>query len=224
MIGTIVNIITVIVGGTIGLLFHSNVPKRLINIAFTGIGIFTLVLGISMAIQSQQPLFMVFSVIVGGIVGELLDLDAHMNRMSNGLKRRLKSDNDSFSDGLITAFLLFCMGSLTILGAIEEGINANPTLLFTKSTMDGFAALALASTLGVGVLFSVVPLFIYQGGLTLLAATLQSYLTEAMVTEISGVGGLLLIALGLNILELKKIKVMNMTPSLVIIVIFMLFA
>jgi uncharacterized membrane protein YqgA involved in biofilm formation len=114
------------------------------------------------------------------------------------------------------------MGSMTILGAIQEGVNQSPDLLLTKATMDGFAALALASTLGIGVIFSVIPLFIFQGGLTLLAGYLQNYLNEPMITELSAVGGLLLIALALNILELKAIKVMNMLPSLVVIIIFML--
>ncbi len=221
MIGTVVNVVTVIIGGTIGMLFHSKVPKRFIDIAFNGIGVFTLILGVSMAIQSQQQLFMVFSIIIGSIVGEGLDLDKQLNRLSERFKKRLKSKDSNFSTGLITAFLLFCMGSMTILGAIQEGVNQSPDLLLTKATMDGFAALALASTLGIGVIFSVIPLFIFQGGLTLLAGYLQNYLNEPMITELSAVGGLLLIALALNILELKAIKVMNMLPSLVVIIIFM---
>jgi len=221
MIGTIVNVITVIVGSIIGLLFHSKVPKRFIEIAFIGIGIFTIVLGISMALKSNQQLFLVFSIILGSIIGEWLDLDKRLNNISEGIKTKLKSKNDNFSNGLITAFLLFCMGSMTILGAIQEGINANTEILFTKATMDGFAAIALSSTLGIGVLFSAIPLFLYQGALTLLANQLQDYLTIEMITEISAVGGLLLIALALNILELKKIKVTNMLPSLLIIILFM---
>ena len=221
MIGTFVNVVAVIVGSLVGLAFHSKVPQRFIDTAFNGIGVFTLVLGIGMALKSNNQLFMVFSIIIGSIIGEFLDLDKRLNNLSEKLKVKLKSNDANFTDGLITAFLLFCMGSMTILGAIEEGINANAELLMTKSTMDGFASIALASTLGVGVLFSVVPLLIYQGGLTLLAAQLQDYLSEAMITEISAVGGLLLIALGLNILEIKKIKVTNMLPSLLIIILFM---
>jgi len=221
VIGTFVNVVAVIVGSLVGLAFHSKVPQRFIDTAFNGIGVFTLVLGIGMALKSNNQLFMVFSIIIGSIIGEFLDLDKRLNNLSEKLKVKLKSNDANFTDGLITAFLLFCMGSMTILGAIEEGINANAELLMTKSTMDGFASIALASTLGVGVLFSVVPLLIYQGGLTLLAAQLQDYLSEAMITEISAVGGLLLIALGLNILEIKKIKVTNMLPSLLIIILFM---
>ena len=221
MIGTLVNVATVIIGGMIGLLFNSKVPKRFIDIAFNGIGIFTLILGVSMAIESKQQLFMVFSIIIGSIIGEGIDLDKQLNRLSERLKKRLKTKDSNFTTGLITAFLLFCMGSMTILGAIEEGVNHSPELLLTKATMDGFAALALASTLGIGVVFSVVPLFIFQGGLTLLASYLQNYLNDPMIAELSAVGGVLLIALALNILEVKTIKVMNMLPSLLVIILFM---
>lgn len=222
MIGTIINVGTVLGGSTVGMLFHSKVPERFVKIAFNGIGIFTLVLGFSMALEGNKPLFMVFSIILGSLIGEALNLDEKLNKLSEKLKKKIGSDSDNFSNGLITAFLLFCMGSMTILGAIEEGVQGTYELLLTKSLMDGFAALALASTLGFGVMLSVVPLFLYQGGLTLLADSLQGYMTEVMITELSAVGGLLLIALGLNILELKEIKVTNMLPSLIIIIIFMI--
>lgn len=224
MIGTVINVIAVIIGSIVGLTFRSKVPQRLINIAFVGIGIFTMVLGIQMAISSEKQLFLVFSLIIGSIIGELLDLDKGLITVSEWVKKKLNSDNDRFTDGLITAFLLFCMGSLTILGAIEAGITGNIDLLKTKSLMDGFAAVALSSTLGIGVLFSVIPLLLYQGALTLLASGLQQYLTDPMIRELSAVGGILLIALALNILEIKKIKVTNMLPSLIIILIFMVFA
>jgi len=223
MIGTIINVIAVVLGSIIGLVFRSKVPQRLINISFVGIGIFTMILGIQMAIASQEQLFLVFSVVIGSIIGELLDIDKGLINISEWIKKKLNSDNDRFTDGLITAFLLFCMGSMTILGAIEAGINGNIDLLKTKSLMDGFGALALSSTLGIGVLFSAIPLLLYQGALTLLASSLQDYLTQPMIRELSAVGGILLIALAFNILEIKKIKVSNMLPSLLVILIFMLF-
>lgn len=220
MIGTLINVVAVIIGSVIGLVFHSNIPKKYINIAFTGIGLFTLSLGISMAIKMNEPLFVVFSMIVGGIIGEAFDLEKRLEGLSEKLKSRFKLSGDKFSDGLITAFLLFCMGSLTILGAVEEGVKGTYELFLTKSLMDAFASIALASTLGIGVLFSVVPLLIYQGALTMLASFVEVYLNDGMITELSAVGGLLLIALGLNILEIKKIKVLNMTPALIVIVLF----
>jgi len=221
MTGTIVNVITVFIGSLIGLQFHSKIPEKYIHIAFQGIGIFTLVFGFGMALKSQEQMVMIFSIIFGSITGEWLDLDKRINDLSTKLKKLVKSENETFTDGLITSFLIFCMGSMTILGAIEEGIQGNSELLLTKSAMDGFASMALASTLGIGVLFSIIPLFIFQGGLTVLAMFLQNLLTQEIITELSATGGLLLIALGLNLLEIKKIKVTNMLPSLVYCVLFM---
>ena len=124
-------------------------------------------------------------------------------------------EQSRFAEGLVTAFLLFCMGSMTVLGAIEEGLGGRPNLLAAKSVLDGFASLALASSLGVGVLFSVIPLFIYQGGLTLLAGSFHAVLSDVVVNEISAAGGLILVGLGITILEIKQLKVLNMLPALV---------
>lgn len=217
MLGTITNTAAVIVGSGIGLLIHSRLPKRITAIVFQAIGLFTLLLGVSMALKTDRYLIMVFSLVLGAICGELIDLDRGFNRMSEALKRRLKIGGDGFTEGLITAFFLFCVGSMTILGAFEEGLGGEPTLLMTKSVLDGFSSIALAASLGVGVLFSALPLFLVQGGLTLFAASLQEFFTIEMIDALSAVGGVLLLGLGISILELKKIKVANLLPSLVFI-------
>ncbi len=221
MVGTFVNGIAVLVGGSLGLLFNKLVPERFIKIAFQSIGLFTLVMGIQMALSTNEQLYVIFSLLIGSIIGEFLNLEQRLQGVAEWVKSKTHSADDRFTEGVMTAFLLFCMGSMTIMGAIQEGIYNNHELLFMKSGMDMFAALALASSLGIGVLFSVVPLFIYQGGLTLLAGMLQPYMTDAMMTELSAVGGILLMALALNILEIKVVKVMNMLPALIIIVLFM---
>ena len=146
-----------------------------------------------------------------------------MEKFGGWVKTKLKSDNAKFTDGMITAFLLYCMGSLTILGAIEEGINGNMDLLLMKSLMDGCSSIALASALGIGVGFSAIPLLIYQGGLTLFASSVSSFFSEAVVRELSAVGGVLLIGLGINILEIKKFRILNMIPALVLVVILIYF-
>jgi len=215
MTGTIVNSAAILAGGTIGLLLRSRSPERLTKIAFQGIGLFTIVLGIMMAIKGDNILHMVFSVILGGITGELLKIDVAMDRMGEKLKRIARSENSHFAEGMVTAFLLFCMGSMTVLGAIEEGLGGYPNLLYAKSVLDGIASIALASTLGVGVLFSIVPLLIFQGGLTFFAASIQSYLTDSVIMEISATGGILLLGLGITVLEIKKIKTINMIPALI---------
>jgi len=221
MIGTIVNVIAVIIGGAVGLMFNKKLPERYIEVAFNSIGLFTAVLGMMMATKSNEILLVIFSLLLGSLLGEFLKLEEGIGRIGDWIKGFMKSEEEGFTDGLITAFLLFCMGSLTIMGAIEEGLNNNPSLFYTKSLMDGFAAIALSSTLGLGVLFSVVPLLIYQGGLTLLAGSLGQWLTEPIITELSAVGGVLLLGLALDILKIKHIKVANMLPSLIFIVAMM---
>ncbi|NBF38838.1 MAG: DUF554 family protein [Spirochaetes bacterium] len=222
MTGTFINAGAIIVGSTAGILLNARLPRRVTDIVFQGLGLFTLYVGFSMAFRTSHMLLMIFSIVLGSILGELMGLESGMERVSEKLKTRLKSSNEKFTEGMITAFLLYCMGSMTILGAFEEGLGGEPNLLLAKSVLDGFSSVALASALGLGVLFSVIPLLIYQGGLTLLAAQLQDLLTEVVVDELSAVGGLLLIGLGINILEIRRLRIMNMLPALVIIVVLTL--
>lgn len=216
MIGTLVNVGAIILGGSIGLLFRAKIPERLFKIVFQAIGVFTLYLGISMALKANELLIMVFSLVLGSLLGELLRLEERVENLSERLKKRLGSGDANFSTGLLTAFMLFCMGAMTIVGSLEEGMGKEPTLLLTKSLMDGISSVALAAVMGIGVLFSVVPLLIYQGGLTLLAALFGDIIPQVVIDEITGIGGVLIIALGISILELKKIKVLNMLPAILI--------
>ena len=223
MQGTIINTIAVIAGSSVGLLIHSRLPKRFTSIAFHGIGLFTLFLGVKMALATNEILLMVISIVSGAIIGEWIGIDKGLEKFSLFLKNKIGSKNQKFSDGFITSFLLFCMGSMTILGAIEEGMGGEPNLLLAKSVMDGFSSIALAAAMGIGVMFSAIPLFIYQGGLTLFAELLGNYFSDAIITELTAVGGLLLIGLGINILEIKQLKIINMLPGLIIIVILTYF-
>jgi len=217
--GTLVNVIAVLTGGTIGLLIGSRIPEKYSKVFFHVVGLFTLVLGLSMAIKTNEPLLVVFSLILGVLSGTLLDLQSRLDNLSNRLKNRFKISGNRFSEGLVVAFLLYCMGSLTILGAIEEGMGGTPKLFYLKSLMDGFSSIVLASTLGVGVLFSALPLLLYQGSLTLIASFAAGSLSGSMVNELSAVGGILLVTLGFNILEVKRFHVINMLPALIFIVI-----
>ena len=219
MTGTIVNIITILIGGSIGLWLNKSLPERYIKIFFQVMGIFTVFLGISMALKSTRVLHMVMALITGSLLGEYLNLQALMERFGDFVKDKIKLGNDKFTDGLLTAFLLYCVGSMTIIGALEEGMGGSPRLLLIKSLMDGVSSIALASGLGAGVLFSVIPLFIFQGGLTLFAHFFGDFFPQLMITELTAVGGILLMGLGIDILEIKKIKVMNMLPSLIMIII-----
>ena len=219
MLGTIINAGTVILGSCMGLLVHSRLPQRITTIVFQCIGLFTLFLGITMAMKTGNFLIMIFSIVLGAVAGELLDIDARMNRLSELFKRKIRLSSERFSEGLVTSFLVFCMGSMSILGPIEEGLGGPPNLLLAKSVLDAFSSMALAASLGVGVLFSVIPLVLYQGGITLFAGSLQGFFTTSLINELTAVGGILLMGLGINLLEIKSFKILNMLPSLVIVVI-----
>lgn len=214
--GTFINVATVLAGSCVGYFFHSKLPKRLVDITFQAIGLFTLYIGVTMAMRVHQISILIFSMVLGALVGEWLNLEALVNRFSNWVKVRFKFNQPTFSEGMISAFLLFCMGSMTILGAFEEGTQGKSDLLVAKSIMDGVSSVALASALGIGVAFSVLPLLVFQGGLTLLAMWFGKLMPQTVIDEMSAVGGLLLIGLGLSILEIKKIKVINMLPAIVI--------
>jgi uncharacterized membrane protein YqgA involved in biofilm formation len=218
MIGTLINVGTVLIGSTIGLLIRSRLPERYTKIMFQVFGLFTIFLGVKMALETQNIMVMIFSLLIGTLLGEWWNLEKGMDRFAGFIKKKIKSKNERFTEGFVTAFLVFCMGSLTILGAVEEGLGDKPNLLLTKSLMDGFSSMALASALGVGVMLSVVPLLIYQGGLTIFASQLTVVLSPDVIAELSAVGGILLIGLGFVLLEIKKVRIMNMLPSLIVVV------
>lgn len=217
MIGTIVNAGAVIVGGIVGMLLNKSMPDRFKTIYFQTIGLFTIAMGISMVWNMQHILIVVSSLAVGSLLGEWWNLEVRAERLSKYLKKRFKIGSESFSEGLVTAFLLYCIGSMTILGAIQEGTGGSSDLLLTKSLMDGFSSIILASAFGVGVIVSAIPLLIFQGGITLLAMYAGSFFTPEIIHGLTSVGGILLIGLGINILEIKKLRIMNMLPSLVIV-------
>jgi hypothetical protein len=223
MYGTLINAVAVIIGSIIGLIVHSKLPQKITNTAFHGVGLFTIILGIIMAIKTSNFLIMIFSIVIGAIIGEIIDIDKMINNFGEWLKNKYKTKNERFSEGFITAFMLYCMGSMTILGAFEDGIYGTPNLLVAKSVLDGFSSIVLAATMGIGVLFSFIPLIIFQGGLTIFASTMQSVFTELMINELTAVGGIILLGLGITMLEIKKIRVLNMLPSLIIVVILAYF-
>ena len=217
MIGTLVNTAAVIVGGAIGLLLKKNMPQRITTIYFQAVGLFTLAIGISMVVKMDHILIVVASMALGSLLGEWLNIEAGAEKLSEYLKKKFRIGSDKFSEGLITAFLLFCIGSMTILGTIQEGTGGSSDLLFTKSLMDFFSSILLASAFGFGVIVSAVPLFIFQAILTLIAMYAGRFFTPEIIQGLTSVGGILLIGLGINILEIKKLRIMNMLPALVVV-------
>jgi uncharacterized membrane protein YqgA involved in biofilm formation len=222
MLGTIINAAAVIIGSGIGLGLKKALPEKYTTIYFQAVGLFTLILGMRMSLKISAPLVVVMSLIIGGLFGEFCRLEERMNRLGDHLKARFKIGNEQFTEGLITAFLLFCMGSMSILGPVEEGLSGGISeLLKAKSLMDGFSSLLLASALGIGVLFSVIPLVIYQGGITLIVRFIGKDIPDNYINEITVVGGILLIGLALEILNIKKLRIMNLLPALIFVCIFL---
>lgn len=226
--GSVINALAVIAGSLIGLIIKKRLPERITMVAFQVIGLSVLTLGIQMTLQSKNVLIMILSLLLGAILGEALELEDRLQNGLKGLRTRMiergwQFGGDHLVEGFLTAFLLFCMGSMAILGAFEEGVGKPPNLLLVKSMMDLVSSIALASTLGIGVLFSAIPLLLYQGGLTLGAFYLNSFISNALIDEITAVGGVLLLGLGFSLLHLKHFKVFNMIPSLLLVVIFSLF-
>lgn len=220
--GTLINALAVLAGGGLGTLVGQRLPERVRETVMAGLGLVTLIVGLQLALKTRNVLVVLVSVLVGALLGEWWRIDAALERLSERLKRLLARrasavSLEHFTEGFITASLVFCVGPMTILGAIEDGLTGDYSLLAIKSVLDGFTALAFASSLGVGVLFSVFTVLIYQGGLTLLAGQAQGLLSEAMINEMSATGGVLVLAIGLLLLDVKQIRVANLLPALVVV-------
>jgi uncharacterized membrane protein YqgA involved in biofilm formation len=220
MIGTLVNAAAIIAGSSIGLVFRKSLPEKYQEVYFQAVGLFTMLLGIKMAVGIASPLLVVLSLVLGGFAGMRLKLEKRTGQLGDYIKAKTRSKNDRFTEGLITSFLLFCMGSMTIVGAIEEGFGKTSDLLLTKSVMDFFSSVMLASGLGIGVLFSFVLLLLFQGGITLLVSVIGRDIPGEIIAEITVVGGILLIGLSINLLKIKKIDVINLLPALLFICLF----
>lgn len=218
-VGSLVNGAAIIGGASIGMAFGRHFPERLRTLVFQALGLCTLVIGMQMGLKMANPLVIIFSLVLGGIVGVGVGLEDFLGSLGDRFKRLVRSDNSVFTDGLMTAFLLFAIGPMAVLGPFDEGLRADPTVLYTKSMLDGFASIALASSFGSGVLFSFIPLLIYQIGLTLLAGTLQPVFTPAVISEFSALGGVLILGIGINVMGLASIRLGDLLPSLVVVVV-----
>jgi len=218
MTGTIINAITVLIGGILGTILGHRFPQRMQETVFASLGLFTMVIGILSAQATGNPLIVLGSLLVGALIGEALHLEAGLERFGGWLQQVLMrgegGDASRFIPGFVTASLVFCVGPLTIQGAIEDGLTGDFTTLAIKAMLDGFAALAFASTMGAGVIASVIVIVLFQGGLTLLARMGANFFTPAMTAELTATGGVVLLAISLRLLNLKQIRAANMLPAL----------
>lgn len=222
MTGTLLNIVTVLLGGLIGLLFGARIPERFKSTVIAGMGLFTFAMGVQMFLGTDNPLVVLGALLVGALLGEWWRIEEGLRNLGARLEKRFARDDSAegsarFVRGFLTASLLFCVGPMTILGSIQDGLTGNYELLAVKSVLDGFAALAFASTLGIGVLFSSLVILVYQGGISLLAGGLSAIVTETMMAEMTATGGVILMGLAVSsLLELKSIRVGNFLPALAI--------
>ncbi|MEG1602197.1 MAG: DUF554 domain-containing protein [Cloacibacillus sp.] len=219
LFGSLANAAMIIAGAAVGLLLRKKIPAKIMELPVQGMALFVMTLGIGMAIKTEQPLVVIGSIALGSLTGELLDIEGAFERASMGLEKRIGAGAAGFTTGFITTSLIYCTGSMAVLGSFEEGLGGYPSLLLAKGLIDGLTSVAMAASLGFGVIFSAVPVFLYQGALTLAAQWIQPFMTDAAITEMSATGGLMLMAIGINLLGVMKIRAMNMLPGLVAAVI-----
>lgn len=221
-IATFVNMLAVAVGSILGLLLQSVFNEDIQGIVFQAVGLGTILIGLKMALRLPDGymLIFIFALILGGILGEVIGLAEWMSSLSDQLKLFVGASDSNFTEGLITAFLLFCIGSMTIVGALEEGLSKNRSLIYVKSTLDGFTAIALTASFGIGVLFSIIPMLIFQGGITVLAVKLKPIFDQKTLDLVSAAGGILIIGISINMLQLGEITLENLLPSLLVAIIF----
>lgn len=214
--GTLLNAATVLVGGLLGTALGDRLPARLRERVVFGVGLFILAMGMKFAIDSSNLLYLLGSILIGGIVGGSLELDRRLTSFGDALQRRFAREGreSTVSEAFVTASIVFCVGPLTFLGAIQNGLSGDATLLVIKSVLDGFTAIALAATLGWGVLLTIAVILIYQGGLALGAAVLAGLLTDLQLREMNAVGGLLLLGVGLKLLSIRDVKVADYLPAI----------
>ncbi len=224
MLGTLVNVAAIIAGTAIGSLLKHGIPEKIQKVVIQAIGLCVIAIGITTAIKTENTLLFIFSVAIGGAIGRLIGIEDKLEKLGMRIQSRFSNDDSTIAEGFVTATLMFCVGAMAILGSLESGLHKNHEVLFIKALLDGLASLILASTLGIGVGFSAVAVLIYQGAITLSAAWLAPFLTTEMMTEISAVGGILIVGIGINMLDIKKMHVGDMLPAVLIPPIYFLIS
>ncbi len=215
--GTLLNAATVLIGGVVGTVVGDRLPERLRENVVRGVGLFVTAIGVKFAIDTSNLLFMLGAILLGGIIGSLVGVDARLNQLGDALQRRFaRGGTSTVAEAFVTASVVFCVGPLTFLGSIQNGLAGDATLLSVKSVLDGFTAIALAATLGWGVLLTVPLILVYQGGLAVGASLFAGVLSDLQLREMSAVGGLLLIGVGLRLLAIRDVKVADFLPAIIV--------
>lgn len=218
LLGTLVNAAAILIGSLIGRLL-SGIPSGIRQTVMQGIGLAVILLGFKMSFESKNILLLIMSIVIGSIVGEMMKIEARLNQVGNWLEQKVGGNKKGgIATGFVTATLVYCIGAMAVLGSMDSGLRNNHDVLYTKAMLDGFSAIIFTSTLGIGVAFSAIPVFLYQGAIALLATQINDLVSremlDAILLEVTAVGGLLIVAIGINIMEIRKINVANMLPAL----------
>jgi uncharacterized membrane protein YqgA involved in biofilm formation len=216
--GTLLNAATVLVGGILGTVLGDRLPERIREQVVRGVGLFTLAMGMKFALDTGNLLYLLGSIVLGGILGSLAGIDRRLNALGDALQRRFAAPGttSTVSEAFVTAAIIFCVGPLTFLGSIQNGLTGDAGLLTIKSVLDGFTAIALAATLGWGVLLTIAVILVYQGGLALGASVLAGLLSDPQLREMNSVGGLLILGVGLKLLAIRDVKVADFLPAILV--------
>lgn len=221
MIATFINSFTVIVGSLIGLIIHKNIKEEFKEVVFTSIGLITFVIGFRMALETREIIILAIGLVGGGMIGYAIRIEDGIYRFGELLDRSFPGKKErgekNFPLGFLNASVLFCVGAMAVVGSFKAGVEGDYDLILTKSVMDGFLAILLTATYGIGVAFSALTIMVYQGGLTLLSRLIKPYVNDALLTELSAVGGVMIIMIGLNLLKIREVKTANFLPALVVI-------
>lgn len=245
MLGTVVNALAIIIGGLTGILLRKGIPDTYKETIMQGLGLCVSVIGLMGAFKTQNLLLVIFSIVIGIIIGEALRIEERLNSIGGNMERAVmkisywykaflkrigkdisqngEQNEGRITKGFVTASLIYCVGAMAIVGSLESGLTGNHETLFAKSLLDGVSSVIFASSLGIGVVFSSIAVFVYQGFITLTATYIKSLLVESVIIEMSAIGGLLITGIGINILEIKRIKVGNMLPAVFIPIVFIIF-
>ena len=218
LLGTIVNAAAIIIGALLGKMFGKGLSEGMKNTVLQGLGLGVLLVGAIMALETNEIMVVLVSLMVGAVVGELIGIEGLLEAAGNALERKVSVNGNQgdIAKGFVTGSLIYCVGAMAIMGALESGLTGNHDILFAKSLLDGVMSVVLASTLGLGVAFSAVSVIIYQGSITLLAKWISQFMTDPVIAEVTSCGGVLILGIGLNILEIKQIKVGNLLPAILI--------
>lgn len=223
MLGTIVNTLAVIAGGIIGLLFKNIIPEKISEALLKTSGLAVIAIGISLMSAGDNFTLLILSLIIGTVIGEVIDIEGKLDKFGSFIERKMKNKQSNIALGFVTCTLVYCVGSMAIVGSIQSGLTGNHEILFSKAVIDGITAISFAATMGAGVILSGVSVFIYQGIITLLAGVMQSLLSTVVVNEMTAIGGIIIMGIGLNFLEIKRIKVGNLLPSIFFPIIYYMF-